>query len=92
MTREEAQIARVRRRARIGRIRQTVAVLSLTLFIAMFSTIYVQMAAGRDPVLSTQAAAKSAAKSVSTDTSSSAASSDSGTATDQPAAVTTSQS
>ena len=60
MTREEAQVARVRRRARIVRIRRTVAVLSLTLFIAMFSTIYVQMAAGRDPVLSTQPAAKSA--------------------------------
>ncbi|HEY6779933.1 MAG TPA: hypothetical protein VI111_03215 [Thermoleophilaceae bacterium] len=47
---------RARRRARVVRIRQVVAALALACFVALFSTIYVQMAAGRDPVLGASAA------------------------------------
>jgi hypothetical protein len=43
------------RRQRIHRIRVTVAAVAAALFIALFSTIYVQMAAGRDPVLGSSA-------------------------------------
>jgi hypothetical protein len=39
------------RRQRIHRIRVTVAAVALAVFIALFATIYVQMAAGRDPML-----------------------------------------
>jgi hypothetical protein len=39
------------RRRRILRIRRTVVAISLAMFIALFSGLYVQMAAGRDPVL-----------------------------------------
>jgi hypothetical protein len=92
MTREEAQLARTRRRARIVRIRQSVAALSLTLFIAMFSTIYVQMAAGRDPVLSKQAATGSASTTTSSSNDTTSSATDAGATADQPASVTTSQS
>jgi hypothetical protein len=42
---------RARRRARILRMRKRVAAVSVIVFIALFSTIYVQMALGHDPVL-----------------------------------------
>jgi cytochrome c-type biogenesis protein CcmH/NrfG len=41
-----------RRRERLSRIRTRVAAVSLCLFILLFSGLYVQMAAGRDPALS----------------------------------------
>ncbi len=49
------------RRRRIARIRKTVATLSIAIFVALFSTIYVQMATGRDPVLGSQTSATKAA-------------------------------
>ncbi len=49
------------RRMRIARIRKTVATLSIVVFVALFSTIYLQMASGRDPVLGTQASTANAA-------------------------------
>ena len=39
------------RRRRMQRIRVTVAAVAAALFIALFSTIYVQMATGNDPAL-----------------------------------------
>ena len=43
---------RTERRRRTRRIRQGVTAGTITLFVAFFSTIYVQMAAGHDPALS----------------------------------------
>jgi hypothetical protein len=39
------------RRARVARIRNAVAAAAVTLFIALFATLYIQMAAGKDPAL-----------------------------------------
>lgn len=38
-------------RRRIARIRRTVAAVAVSAFIALFSTIYAQLATGNDPVL-----------------------------------------
>jgi len=38
-------------RHRILRIRRSVAVIAVAVFIALFATIYVQMASGNDPAL-----------------------------------------
>jgi hypothetical protein len=40
------------RRARVRRIRRTVTAATLAVFLALFATIYIQMAAGKDPALS----------------------------------------
>jgi hypothetical protein len=115
VTPQEAHRARAWRRGRIVRIRKAVAVLAVAVFVAAFSTIYVQMALGRDPVLGAKAATStggssaatsadstdagsgssdsSSSNSGSSDSSSSdSGSSDSSSSTDQPSAVTTSQS
>ena len=39
------------RRARVARIRRTVAAATVAVFLALFATIYIQMAAGKDPAL-----------------------------------------
>jgi hypothetical protein len=39
------------RRARVRQIRRTVTAVAVTVFIAVFATIYIQMAAGKDPAL-----------------------------------------
>ena len=39
------------RRARVRQIRRTVTAAAVTVFIALFATIYIQMAAGKDPAL-----------------------------------------
>ena len=41
------------RRARVARIRRTVAAATVAVFLALFATIYIQMAAGKDPALGT---------------------------------------
>ena len=41
------------RRARVARIRNTVTAVAVTVFLALFATIYIQMAAGKDPALGT---------------------------------------
>jgi hypothetical protein len=41
-------------RRRVFQIRRGVAVIAITVFIALFATIYVQMAAGNDPALAKQ--------------------------------------
>jgi hypothetical protein len=71
-------------RARVLRIRRTVAAVAVTVFIALFSAIYVQMASGNDPALGS---GSTAAATSSSSESSSASSSD-----EQPSGVTTRQS
>jgi hypothetical protein len=65
-------------RRRTTRIRRVVATLTVSAFVALFSTIYVQMATGNDPVLAS--------------TTTTAATTTSTTADPEPAAVTTAQS
>jgi hypothetical protein len=64
------------RRARVRQIRRTVTAVAVTVFIALFATIYIQMAAGKDPALgssttSAQVSATSPPSSTSSDDSSS---------------------
>jgi hypothetical protein len=99
-----AVAARAARSRRIANIRRAVIGLSLALFIALFAGLYVQMAAGRDPVLGSQTTAgRSAASSGSSGSSGSTGSttstggsgssaSSASSASTPPAAVTTSQS
>ena len=44
------------RRRRMLRIRQAVVATALSVFIALFSTVYIQMVSGKDPVLAAQGA------------------------------------
>jgi hypothetical protein len=61
------------RRARVRQIRRTVTAAAVTVFIALFATIYIQMAAGKDPALgsSTATAQVSSTSSSSSEDSSS---------------------
>jgi hypothetical protein len=61
------------RRARVRQIRRAVTAVAVTVFIALFATIYIQMAAGKDPALgsSTSTAQVSATSTPSSDDSSS---------------------
>jgi hypothetical protein len=68
------------RRRRIHRIRVSVAAVGAALFIALFSTIYIQMAAGRDPVLGSSAQTAQVSTSSSASDQSSSTSSSSSTA------------
>jgi cytoskeletal protein RodZ len=54
------RLAAKRRRAR--RIRRTVVAFSVVIFVALFSTIYVQLASGHDPALSASSKTVAAAK------------------------------
>jgi hypothetical protein len=67
---------------RVLRIRRTVVAAAVAAFIALFSTIYGQMASGNDPALG---AASETTSTTSTTTTSAAT-------TDEPAAVSTGQS
>jgi hypothetical protein len=83
-----AQAKRAERRRRTRRIRQGVAAGTITLFVALLSTIYVQMAGGNDPALAVSSA-RPAVVSTTTATSSSTGSTSSSA---PPAPVTTQQS
>jgi hypothetical protein len=63
------------RRARLARIRRTVAAATVAVFIALFATIYIQMAAGKDPALGTTVTASQTTGSSSSESTSSADSS-----------------
>ncbi len=86
------------RLARVRHIRRTVAAVSVAVFIALFATIYIQMAAGKDPALSTsttnaQVSATSTPTATATPSSSSSTSSSSSSSSDNSSgAATTSQS
>jgi hypothetical protein len=98
---ERARRLRAERRGRISAIRKRVAVVSLTAFIALFSTIYIQMAAGHDPTLSQKSKSNTntthQAKAPSTSSSSTSDATPDGTGSNSdvapaPAPVTTGQS
>ena len=55
-----ARRALARRHERIRSIRRTVATASIVVFVALFATIYLQMATGRDPVLGPRATGSAA--------------------------------
>ena len=74
------------RRARVRQIRRTVTAVAVTVFIALFATIYIQMALGKDPALGSststaQVSETSTSSSSSDDASSSSDDSSSGTMT-----------
>jgi cytoskeletal protein RodZ len=73
------------RRRRILRIRRTVVAISLAMFIALFSGLYVQMAAGRDPVLGSQTVATGSGSSSGSGDDSSTSSDESSTSSDDSA-------
>jgi hypothetical protein len=54
------------RRARLARIRRTVAAATVAVFIALFATIYIQMAAGKDPALGTTTGSSDSSSEVMT--------------------------
>jgi hypothetical protein len=81
----------------VARIRRTVTAATVAVFLALFATIYIQMAAGKDPALGTTATTAQATTTSSDDTSSSSedttSSDDSTTSEDSSGSVmTTSQS
>ena len=78
------------RRARVARIRRTVAAATVAIFIALFATIYIQMAAGKDPALGTTATTAQVSTSSSSPSDDSTTSSDDPSTTSEP--VTTAQS
>jgi hypothetical protein len=66
------------RRARVRQIRRAVTAVAVTVFIALFATVYIQMAAGKDPALgSSTSTAQVAATSTPSSDDSSASSDDS---------------
>ena len=55
-------------RARVLQIRRRVAAVAVTVFIALFSAIYVQMASGDDPALGATTKATTTTTTTTTDT------------------------
>jgi hypothetical protein len=76
------------RRARVARIRRTVTAAAVAVFIALFATIYIQMAAGKDPALS----ASTSTAQVSTTSTTSSSDDDSSSDDSSGSAMTTAQS
>jgi cytoskeletal protein RodZ len=58
------------RRARVRQIRRTVSAAAVAVFIALFATIYIQMAAGKDPVLGSSPTTAQVSPTSTTDTTS----------------------
>jgi hypothetical protein len=83
------------RRARVRQIRRTVTAIAVTVFIALFATIYIQMAAGKDPALgSSTTTAQVSGTSTPSATSTPSSSSDDDSSSDDSSSgtMTTSQS
>jgi hypothetical protein len=76
-------------RQRVLQIRRRVAAATVTVFIALFAGLYVQMASGNDPTLGSSATTSATS---TTSSSSSSSSSDDSSSSDEPSAVTTRQS
>jgi hypothetical protein len=74
------------RRARVRQIRRTVVAVAVTVFIALFATIYIQMAAGKDPALGSSTATAQVSPT------STPSSSEDDESSSSPGAMTTSQS
>ena len=83
------------RRARVRQIRRTVTAIAVTVFIALFATIYIQMAAGKDPALgssTTTAQVSETSTPSATSTPSSSSDDDSSSDDSSSGTMTTSQS
>ena len=78
------------RRARVARIRNTVTAVAVAVFLALFATIYIQMAAGKDPALGTSVTTAQVSTTSSSSPDDSTTSSDDSSTTSEP--VTTAQS
>ena len=76
------------RRARVRQIRRTVTAVAVTVFIALFATIYIQMAVGKDPALGSSTSTAQVSQTSTSSSDDSSASSDNSSA----GAMTTSQS
>ena len=76
------------RRARVRQIRRTVTAVAVTVFIAVFATIYIQMAVGKDPALGSSTSTAQVSQTSTSSSDDSSASSDNSSA----GAMTTSQS
>jgi len=59
------------RRARVRQIRRIVVAATVAVFLALFATIYIQMAVGKDPALGSSATAGQMTSTSSSDSSSS---------------------
>ena len=80
------------RRRRVHRIRTRVAAGAVSLFIALFSGLYIQMASGHDPALANQTAQVSQATTSSSSSGGTTSSSSGGSSTSDAAPMTTSAS
>ena len=82
------------RRARVRQIRRTVTAAAVAVFIALFATIYIQMAAGKDPALGSSTTTAQVSQTSTSTSSSSSSSDDSSSSSDNASssAMTTSQS
>jgi hypothetical protein len=78
------------RRARVACIRNTVPAFAVAIFLALFATIYIQMAAGKDPALGTTVTTAQVSTTSSSSSDDSPTSSDDSSTTSEP--VTTAQS
>ena len=76
------------RRARVRQIRRTVTAAAVVVFIALFATIYIQMAVGKDPALGSSTSTAQVSQTSTSSSDDSSASSDNSSA----GAMTTSQS
>jgi hypothetical protein len=77
------------RRARVARIRNVVTAVAVAVFLALFATIYIQMAAGKDPALGTTTSTAQVSTASSSSDDATMSSDDSSTS---PEPVTTAQS
>jgi hypothetical protein len=82
------------RRARVRQIRRTVTAAAVAVFIALFATIYIQMAAGKDPALGSSPTTAQVSQTSTSTPSSSSSSDDSSSSSDNSSSgtMTTSQS
>jgi hypothetical protein len=80
------------RRARVRQIRRTVTAAAVAVFIALFATIYIQMAAGKDPALGASTTTTAQVSETSTPSATSTPSSSSSSDNSSSSPVTTSQS
>jgi hypothetical protein len=70
------------RRARVRQIRRTVTAAAVAVFIALFATIYIQMAAGKDPALGSSTTTAQVSQTSTSTPSSSSSSDDSSSSSD----------
>ena len=80
------------RRARLSRIRRSVAAVAVSVFLALFTTIYVQMVTGHDPALATSQTSAVAAAAGDDDDTFEQSSEAQAQESSAPSAVTTQQS